>query len=109
MGPGLGLGGVGEEVHDDGGLANGLVNLEQVLAGDPAILKSLLPGLAALSDTDDDVQAVVTEVETLTVTLGTVADKGEGVVLEVAVELVTRPVGTFYSISMDTRIHIVQQ
>jgi hypothetical protein len=83
VGPGLGLGRVGEKVHDDGGLANGLVNLEQVLAGDPAILEGLLPGLTALSDTDDDVQAVVTEVETLAVALGTVADEGEGVVLEV--------------------------
>ena len=42
-GPSLGLGGVGKEVHDDGTLADGLVNVEEVLAGDPAILLSLLP------------------------------------------------------------------
>jgi hypothetical protein len=83
VGPGLGLGRVGEKVHDDGGLANGLVNVEQVLAGDPAILKSLLPRLAALSDTDNDVQAVVTKVETLAMALRAVADETEGVVLEV--------------------------
>ena len=81
--PCLGLGGVGEEVHDNGGLANGLVNVEQVLAGDPAILHGVLPRGTVLSYTDDDVQAVVTEVETLAVTLRAVADEGEGIVLEV--------------------------
>ena len=43
LGPCLGLGSVGEEVHDNGGLANGLIDVEQVLAGDPAILLSILP------------------------------------------------------------------
>lgn len=81
-GPGLGLGSIGEQVHDDGTAGDGLVDLEQVLALNPAILKGVLPRLTVLSDTDDDVQAVVTEVETLTVTLRTVADEGEGVVLE---------------------------
>ena len=81
--PCLGLGSIGEEVHDNGGLANGLVNVEQVLAGDPAILHGVLPRGAVLSYTDDDVQAVVTEVETLAVTLRAVADEGKGVVLEV--------------------------
>jgi hypothetical protein len=84
--PGLGLGGVGEQVHDDGGLANGLVNIEQVLAGDPAVGLGLLPRGAVLSYTDDDVQAIVAEVETLAVTLRTVADEGEGVVLEVLLQ-----------------------
>ena len=83
LGPGLGLGGVGEEVHDNGGLANGLVNVEQVLAGNPAILLGVLPRGTVLSYTDDDVQAVVAEVETLAVALGAVADEGESVVLEV--------------------------
>lgn len=83
MRPGLALGGVTEEVHDDGSLANGLVHLEEVLAGHPAVLLSLLPGLSVLAHTDDDVEAVVTEVKTLTVTLGSVADQGESVVLEV--------------------------
>ena len=83
LGPGLGLGGVGEKVHDNGGLANGLVNVEQVLAGNPAILLGVLPRGTVLSYTDDDVQAVVAEVETLAVALGAVADEGESVVLEV--------------------------
>ena len=82
-GPCLGLSGIGEEVHDNGGLANGLVDIEQVLARNPAILHGVLPRGTVLSYTDDDVQAVVTEVETLAVTLRAVADEGEGVVLEV--------------------------
>ena len=83
LGPCLGLSGIGEEVHDNGGLANGLVDIEQVLARNPAILHGVLPRGTVLSYTDDDVEAVVTEVETLAVTLRAVADEGEGVVLEV--------------------------
>ena len=82
-GPGLGLGGVGKKVHDDGALGDGLIDLEEVLAGNPAILDCVLPGLAVLAHTDDDVEAVVTEVETLAVALGAVADESKGVVLEV--------------------------
>lgn len=82
-GPRLALSSVTEEVHDNGTLADSLVDLEEVLAGDPAVLYGILPGLAVLSDTDDDVQTVVAEVKTLTVTLGTVADQSECVVLEV--------------------------
>lgn len=89
VGPGLGLGSIGQQVHDDGSLADGLVDLEQVLAGDPAILDGVLPGLAVLSHADDDVQAVVTEVEALAVALGAIADQGEGVVLEVVLGLLS--------------------
>ena len=83
MRPGLGLGGIGQQVHDDGTARDGLVDLEQVLAGNPAVLLGILPGLAALSDADDDVEAVVAEVQALAVALGAVADEGEGVVPEV--------------------------
>jgi hypothetical protein len=82
-GPGLALGGIAEEVHDDGAAADGLVDLEEVLAGDPAVLNGVLPGLAILAHTNDDVQAVVAKVEALAVTLRAVADEGKGVVLEV--------------------------
>lgn len=85
-GPGLGLGGVGEQVHDDGTAGDGLVDLEEVLAGDPAVLLGVLPGLAVLSDTDDDVEAVVAEVKALAVALRAVADEGQGVVLEVLLQ-----------------------
>ena len=96
-GPGLRLGSIGEEVHDDGTTGDGLVDIEQVLAGNPAILLSVLPGLAVLSDTNNDVEAVVTEVKTLAVTLRAVADEGQGVVLKVLKELLLGPVGTLCS------------
>lgn len=86
VGPSLGLGSIAEQVHDDGTLGDGLVDLKQVLAGNPAILNSIVPRLSVLAHTNDDVQAVVTEVETLAVTLRTVADQGKGVVLEVLLE-----------------------
>ena len=41
--PSLRLGGIREQVHDDGGLADGLIDVEQVLSGDPAIGLGLLP------------------------------------------------------------------
>lgn len=102
-GPSLGLSSVGEEVHDDGTLGDGLINIEQVLARDPAVLDGLLPGSTVLADTDDDVKAIVAEVETLPVTydamsetqffkwrqlrkqltLGAVADQRKSIVLEV--------------------------
>ena len=93
-GPSLRLGSVGEKVHDNGTAANGLVDIEQVLAGNPAILLSVLPGLSVLSDTNNDVEAVVTEVKTLAVTLRTVTNEGQSVVLEVLKELLLGPVGT---------------
>lgn len=97
-GPGLRLGSIGEKVHDDGTTGDGLVDIEQVLAGNPAILLGVLPGLSVLSDTNDDVEAVVTEVKTLAVTLRTVANEGQSVVLEVLKELLLGPVGTLCEI-----------
>lgn len=82
-GPGLGLGSIGKQVHDDGTLVDGLIDLEEVRAGDPAVLDGILPRLSVLADTNDDVEAVVTEIKALTVTLRSVANEGEGVVLEV--------------------------
>lgn len=100
-GPGLALSGVGEQVHDDGTAGDGLIDIEQVLAGNPAILLGVLPGLAVLADTNDDVEAVVTEVKTLAVALGAVADKGEGVVLEVLLEGLLAPIDLFLLMLLD--------
>ena len=58
----------------------------------PAVLDSLSPRLATLTDTDNDVEAVVAGVEALSVALGAIADEGEGVVLEVVLELGQGPV-----------------
>lgn len=86
--PGLGLCGIGEKVHDDRALADSLIDVEKVLALDPAVLLSLLPRLSALPYTDNDVEAIVAEVETLAVTLRAIADEGKCVVLEVFLRIV---------------------
>ncbi len=86
MRPRLGLGSVAQEVHDNGALRDGLIDLEQVLARDPAILLRILPRLATLAHANDDVQAVVAEVKALAVSLRAVADEGEGVVFEVVLQ-----------------------
>lgn len=83
MSPCLALSRVGEQVHDNGTPGNGLVHLEQVGSWYPAILNSLLPRLTIFPYTNDNVQAVVAEVKTLTVTLRSVPNEGKSVVLEV--------------------------
>lgn len=92
--PGLRLSGVGEKVHDDGTLVDGLRDVEESLSGNPTVLLSLLPRLTTLSHTDNDLKAVVTGVEGLTVTLRAIADHGKSVILEVVLELVKGPVST---------------
>lgn len=42
-GPSLGLGGITEKVHDDGTTRDGIVDLEEVLARNPAILDGVVP------------------------------------------------------------------
>jgi hypothetical protein len=42
-GPGLRLGSVTEQVHDDGTLGDGLIDIEEVLSWNPAILLGVLP------------------------------------------------------------------
>jgi hypothetical protein len=52
-------------------------------------LFGIFPGLAVLSHADDDVQAIIPEIQALSVTLRAVADKGECVILEVVLEEVS--------------------
>jgi len=87
--PSLGLRSVGEQVHDNGTLGNGLINFEKVCAWDPAILLCFFPRCAILPHADNHVQAIVSEVETLTVALRAIADEGESVVLEVFLHLIS--------------------
>jgi hypothetical protein len=54
-GPSLALGSIAEQVHDNGASRDGLVDLEQVLARDPAVLHGIFPRLAGLPDANDDV------------------------------------------------------
>lgn len=87
--PGLGLSSITQQVHDDGTLGNGLINLEQVLSFFPTILYSVFPGLTVLPHADNDIHAVVSEVKTLAVTLRAIANQGEGIVLEVFLYMVS--------------------
>lgn len=82
-GPGLRLSGVAEQVHDDGTLGDGLIDFEQVLAGDPAILLGVLPRSTVLSHANNHIQTVVAQVQALAVALRAVADEGQSVILEV--------------------------
>lgn len=83
MSPCLTLSSVREQVHNDGTPGNGLVHLEQVCAWYPAVLNGLLPRLTIFPHTNDHIQAIVAEVETLAVTLRSVSDEGKSIVLEV--------------------------
>ena len=95
--PCLALRSIAQEVHNNGAFLYGLIDLEQILPGYPTILLSLLPALAVLPYTNDDIEAIVTEVQALTVTLRTVADERESVVLEVVEKLVARPVVALFT------------
>jgi len=81
--PRLALSGIREEVHNDCALRDGLTDLEKICTGYPAILLSFFPGSTIFPDADDDVEAIVAEIEALSVTLCTVSNKGESIVLEV--------------------------
>jgi hypothetical protein len=82
-GPCLTLSSIAEQVHDNSALGDSFIDLEQVLAWNPAILLSFFPRCAVLADTNDHVQAIVSQVETLAMTLGAIADEGKSIVLEV--------------------------
>jgi hypothetical protein len=81
--PCLALRSIREQVHDNGTSRDGLIDIEEVCAGNPAILNSFLPRSAVLSDANDDIETIVAEIEALTVALGAITDESEGVVLEV--------------------------
>lgn len=81
-GPCLTLGSITEQVHDNGTTANSIIDIEKVLAGDPTILLGFLPRGTIFPHTNNNVEAVVTEVKTLTVTLGTITNESQSVILE---------------------------
>ena len=77
------LGGVGNEHLDDGALLHGFLDVEQRLAGLPAVGDGAVPvALERLGLADDDVEAVVAQVQSLRRALHAVADDGDGLVLE---------------------------
>jgi hypothetical protein len=54
---------------------------EQEARAYPAVLDGMLPALAVLTHTNDDIQAVVARIQALPVALRAIADAGERVVL----------------------------
>lgn len=74
---------VTEQVHDNRALADGFIDLEEVGAGYPTILLRLLPAGTVFPHANDNVEAVVAQVQSLAVALRAVADEGEGIILEV--------------------------
>jgi hypothetical protein len=80
------LSGIAEQVHNDSTPRDRFINIEQILAGNPAILNCFLPGCTVLSNANYDIEAIVAEIETLTVALRSVSDQSEGIVLEVVLE-----------------------
>lgn len=87
-GPCLTLSSIAQQVHDDGAAFNRLLDLKEVFTGNPAILDSLFPRSAVLAHTNDNVEAVVAEVQALAVALGAVPDESESLVFEEFLELV---------------------
>jgi hypothetical protein len=59
-GPSLTLRSIAEKIHNDGTLLDCLVHIEQIGTRDPAILNGLFPRGAVFSDSDNDIQAIVT-------------------------------------------------
>lgn len=84
--PCLALRSITKQIHDDGALLDGLVDVKQVLAWHPAILLRLLPASTVFSHANNDIEAVVTEVQALTMTLRSVSNERKGVVLEVVLD-----------------------
>ena len=84
--PRLALRGIAEQIHDNSSLLDCLMDVEKIRARDPAILNGLFPRGTILSNPNYDVQAVVAEIQTLAVALGTVTDEGEGVIFEVILQ-----------------------
>lgn len=81
--PGRALSRVTEQVHDDCAFLDSLINVEQVDAWLPAVLYCLFPACTIFTHANDDIQAVVAKVETLTMALRAIADERESIVLEV--------------------------
>ena len=82
-GPCLTLSSVTEQVHNDSAFRDSFVNLEKVGSRNPAVLLSFLPRGTILPNTDNDVQAVVSKVETLTMPLRSVTNERKCVIFEV--------------------------
>ena len=77
---------VAKQVHDHGALGDSFVNIEKIGSWYPAIIFGFFPGRAVLPHANDDIQAIVTKIEALPVSLRPVTDERECVVLEVLLQ-----------------------
>ena len=83
-----------QQVHENRALRRSLLNRKQVLARHPAVRLGLAPRLAVLAHTDNHVQAIVTQVQTLAVALRAIAQQCKRFILKVVLQLLERPVLT---------------
>ena len=60
----------------------------------PTVFLSLFPAITILTDTNDDVEAIVPSIQALAMALGPIADEGQRVIFEVVLELCQGPVRT---------------
>jgi hypothetical protein len=61
----------------------------------PSVRLCLFPTLAVLTNTDDNVESVVASIQALAMALRPITDEGQGIILEVILELSQRPVTAF--------------
>lgn len=81
--PGLTLGSITQKVHHNRALGYSLIDLKEVGPGNPSIILSLFPRSAIFSDSNDDIQSVITKIEPLAMALRSVTNECKCVVLEV--------------------------
>jgi hypothetical protein len=81
--PSLTLGGVAKQVHDNSPSLDGFIDFKEIRSRNPSILLSFFPRGTILPHANDDVEPVVTQIETLAVTLGAVTDERKSIILEV--------------------------
>lgn len=82
-GPRFTLGSVAEQVHDNGPLGYGFIDVEEISPWDPAVLLSFFPRGAIFAYTDDHIHAIVSQIQPLSVPLGSIPNKCKCVILEV--------------------------
>ena len=72
---------VAEQAHYDGTLLGSLLNAEKSLSWNPSVTDGLLESLT-LTLTNDYIEAIIAQVASLTGTLYTITDNGDGLVLQ---------------------------
>lgn len=101
LGPNSLLVGIREQVHDNGSFLGSLKDREKVLAWNPAFFNSLVEGLA-FTLTNDDIDTIVTQVQSLTTALGTIAKNSNGIILEGLKQLFTGNIGALINGFLNT-------